>query len=239
MPELRRSSERCRLSLKGETLEYLLKRSNARRTLTLSVHASGALTVNAPWRLSLPDVERFILHKSTWVRTKLDAAKSAPAPIREWQEGMTLPYLGEPLQLRILGYPAPARVADQQLWLAVNAGATVQTAVLGWYRSAALADFQMRLQHFMPLLQRRPGNLLLSNARTRWGSCTRDGVVRVNWRLIQAPAAQIDYVMAHELAHLAHLNHSPAFWREVARLSPEFASARASLRENSADYQRI
>lgn len=238
MPELRRSSEIRSLSLNGETLDYALKRSNARRTLTLTINADG-LAVSAPWRLPLAEVERFIVHKSAWVLAKLDAAKSAPAQVSQWHEGMLLPYLGKQVHLCILGYPATARVTEQQLWLPVNPCATLQTAVLGWYRCAALADFQARLQRFLPLLRRCPSNLLLSNARTRWGSCTRDGVVRLNWRLIQAPASQIDYVLAHELAHLVHLDHSPAFWREVARLYPDFARARASLREHGQGYHRV
>lgn len=238
MAELRRSSETRSVSLNGEKLGYTLKRSNARRTLALTINISG-LSVSAPWRLPITEVERFIAHKADWVRAKLDAVKSAPAQVNQWHEGMLLPYMGKQLRLRILGYPATARVTDQQLWLPAHPCATLQTAVLGWYRCAALADFQARLQRFLPLLRHGPSNLLLSNARTRWGSCTRDGVVRLNWRLIQAPAPQIDYVLAHELAHLAHLDHSPAFWREVARLYPDFARARASLREHGQGYHRV
>ena len=238
MPELRRSSETRSVSLNGEKLGYTLKRSNARRTLALTINASG-LSVNAPWRLPLTEVERFITHKADWVRAKLDAVKSVPAPVLDWHDGMLLPYLGDQLHLRILPHTGMAAVADQQLWLPVKSGAAVQGAVQAWYRRAALLNFQARLQLFMPLLRRFPSSLRISNARTRWGSCTRAGVVRLNWRLVQAVESQIDYVLAHELAHLAHLDHSPAFWREVARLYPDFVSARSALHEDGQHYHRF
>ncbi|HUW28559.1 MAG TPA: SprT family zinc-dependent metalloprotease [Sulfuriferula sp.] len=238
MPELRRSSEIRSVSLNGERLGYTLKRSNARRTLALTINASG-LSVNAPWRLPLTEVERFIAHKADWVRAKLDAVKSVPEPVIDWCDGMLLPYLGGRLQLRILPYAGMAWVTDQQLWLPVKTGTSVQGAVLAWYRRVALMHFQTRLQLFLPLLRCLPSGLLVSNARTRWGSCTRAGVVRLNWRLVQAPDSEIDYVLAHELAHLAHLDHSPAFWREVARLYPDFAAVRRGLHEHGQHYHRF
>lgn len=238
MPELRRSSETRSVSLNGEKLGYTLKRSNARRTLALTINASG-LSVNAPWRLPLTEVERFIEHKADWVRAKLDAVKSVPAPVIDWRDGMLLPYLGGQLHLRLLPHAGMAGVTDQQLWLPVRTGASVQVAVLAWYRRVALIHFQARLRLFLPLLRRPPCSLLVSNARTRWGSCTRAGVVRLNWRLVQAPDPQINYVLAHELAHLAHLDHSPAFWREVARLYPDFAAARSGLHEHGQHYHRF
>jgi len=235
MPELRRSSETRSVSLNGEQLDYTLKRSNARRTLALTIQNSG-LSVNAPWRLPLTEVERFIVHKADWVRAKLDAVKSVHALKITWCDGMQLPYLGSQLHLRSISPAGTAEVKDQQLWLPIKSATAVQGVVLAWYLCAARIYFQARLQTFLPLLRRAPAGLLVSDARTRWGSCTRTGVVRLNWRLIQAPEAQIDYVLAHELAHLAHLDHSPAFWREVARLYPDFAAARKMLQKHGQDY---
>ncbi|MES2406952.1 MAG: SprT family zinc-dependent metalloprotease [Pseudomonadota bacterium] len=239
MPELRRSCETRSVNLNGARLDYILKRSNARRTLALTIKDSG-LSVNAPWRLPLTEVERFILYKADWVRAHLDAAKSVPAPVIHWDDGMLLPYRGSQLRLCCLPSAAGrAKVQDQQLWLPLKPGNAMQEVVLNWYRSAALLYFQTRLQSFLPLLRRAPADLLISNAQTRWGSCTRAGVIRLNWRLIQAPDTQIDYVLAHELAHLAHLDHSPAFWREVARLYPDFAAARAMLHQQGQSYHRF
>lgn len=238
MPEPRRSSETRSVSLNGARIDYILKRSNARRTLALTIKDSG-LSVNAPWRLSLTEVERFILYKADWVRAHLDAVKSLPTPVIDWQEGMLLPYRGRQLRLCSVRSTGLAEVEDERLWLPIKPGSNMQEAVLAWYQCAALIYFQARLQTFLPWLRRMPTNLLISNARTRWGSCTRAGVIRLNWRLIQAPDAQIDYVLAHELAHLTYLDHSPAFWHEVARLYPDFTAARRMLNQQGQYYHRF
>jgi hypothetical protein len=77
------------------------------------------------------------------------------------------------------------------------------------------------------------------SARTRWGSCTSGGSIRLNWRLIKAPPSVIDYVVIHELAHLVELNHSPSFWQIVAQLCPDYAEQRALLKEQAAHYHRF
>lgn len=80
--------------------------------------------------------------------------------------------------------------------------------------------------------RRQPASLSLSSARTRWGSCSASGAIRLNWRLVQAPPHILDYVLAHELAHLVHMNHSAAFWSETERLFPHWRTARQWLKQH-------
>jgi len=75
-------------------------------------------------------------------------------------------------------------------------------------------------------------SLKLTGASTRWGSCTREGTVRINWRLVMAPPPIADYVIVHELAHLVQLDHSPSFWRIVQSAAPDWRASRRWLREN-------
>jgi hypothetical protein len=72
---------------------------------------------------------------------------------------------------------------------------------------------------------------MIRNQRRRWGSCSADGTLRFNWRLVMAPPAIIEYVVVHELAHLRVPNHSPAFWAEVARFIPDYKARRTALRQ--------
>lgn len=105
----------------------------------------------------------------------------------------------------------------------------IRAAFDRWLRDRALADLR-RFGHRHELaLGLRVAGYLLSDARHRWGSCGRDGVIRVHWQLAQAPSAVFEYVVAHELAHLAHRNHSPAFWATLARLLPDWAERKAML----------
>ncbi|MFN9391063.1 MAG: M48 family metallopeptidase [Betaproteobacteria bacterium] len=95
------------------------------------------------------------------------------------------------------------------------------------------------MEHFAERLGVARPRVLLSDARTRWGSCNAGGEVRLNWRLMQAPEALIDYVVAHEVAHLLHLNHSPRFWRAVERIYPAWETARAELAATSHHYMSL
>ena len=239
MPELRRSAEPRSVNLHGQAVSYVLKRSSARRTMALQVSGSG-LSVSAPWRLPVTEVERFIVHKRDWICSKLEQLQCRSVETLDWRDGMALAYLGRSLCLSVVpAATAPTLLSADRLQLAVRPSMALHKAVLDWYQRTALAYFEARLNIFLPLLNRPPTQLLLTNARTRWGSCTRQGVIRLNWRLLQADAQQIDYVLAHELAHLAHLNHSAAFWREVTRLYPDFTVARQALRENGHRYQAL
>ena len=79
--------------------------------------------------------------------------------------------------------------------------------------------------------------IALRDTRSRWGSCTAQGRLMFSWRLAMAPDGVLDYVAAHEVAHLAHMNHAPAFWAEVGRLMPDWTARRDWLRRNGAALQ--
>ena len=102
--------------------------------------------------------------------------------------------------------------------------------VRDWLFARAERLLAWRLARIARRLGRAPSRFALSDAQTQWGSCTRRGHIRLNWRLVQAPLALIDYVAAHELAHLVHLDHSPRFWGQVAALCPDALARRAELR---------
>ena len=112
--------------------------------------------------------------------------------------------------------------------------ADVGALIRDWLHARAIRLLAWRLARIARKLGRAPSRFALSNAQTQWGSCTRRGHVRLNWRLVQAPLALIDYVAAHELAHLVHLDHSPRFWAQVAELCPDALARRAELRTMSA-----
>jgi len=99
----------------------------------------------------------------------------------------------------------------------------------GWYRRHAQSYFRGRVERYSAVLGIEPPRVFISNAQTRWGSCNANREVRLNWRLIQASPHIIDYVVAHELAHLKEMNHSARFWRVVERMCPGYQTARTEL----------
>jgi predicted metal-dependent hydrolase len=116
---------------------------------------------------------------------------------------------------------------------------SVHAAVVKWYRRHALNHFRSRVLHYSACLREPPPRVFLSSARTRWGSCNVDREVRLNWRLMQAAPPVIDYVVAHELAHLKELNHSTRFWRLVERVCPGFREAQAVLKAMTQHYMAL
>lgn len=228
------------IELEGQRIPYLLKRSARRRTIALRIDGKG-LTVSVPLRTGARRVEAVLREKARWILTKLFELRSSQLPRRTWRDGELLPYLGAELRLALQegGGRAQPRLDGEALLVMVEDTldpAQVQSKVVKWYRREALAHFTDRVAHYAARLEVALPPLRLSNASTRWGSCNSRGEVRLNWRLIKAPHELIDYVVAHELAHLKHLNHSPAFWGTVDQLYPGYHAARAALKVNGGRY---
>ena len=228
------------LPLGGETLVYTLRRS-ARRSLGFSVDARG-LVISAPRRLALREIERLIVANREWIVRKLadwQARPAEPAPLVV-ADGLMLPFLGRQLQLRLSpaqgrrsrhAWQEQAEITELHLQPALGAdGARLLTGAL---QARAKLDFVQRLAHFAPLLGVSVPPLGLSSARTRWGSCSSRGGIRLNWRLVFFAPSVVDYVVVHELAHLREMNHSPRFWALVEAVCPNWRSARAELKRRA------
>jgi hypothetical protein len=107
----------------------------------------------------------------------------------------------------------------------------VQKLALKWLRTEALEVFVAHASRLAPQMDVALPRIFLSSARTRWGSCNADGSIRLNWRLVQAREALIEYVIVHELAHFHEMNHGPRFWGHVVRVCPDHRARRAELNE--------
>jgi predicted metal-dependent hydrolase len=232
---------RRQLRLGSKLIDYTLQRST-RRTIGFVIGDSG-LRVTAPRWVLLRDIELAIHSKEGWIIAKLQerrerAAQRAQRQM-EWRDGARLPYLGGALTLRVR--PASThKVAvhhDESTGeLAVHlpdgaAEEALKDTVREWLQRQAHALFAQRLPLFAMQLGVQYCAFRLTSARTQWGSCTASGIIRLNWRLVHFAQAQIDYVIAHELAHLREMNHSPRFWALVASVFPDHAAARKVLRE--------
>jgi predicted metal-dependent hydrolase len=255
-PDLRRriarNHEETSIELAGRHFSYTLKRSSARRTLALRVSESGGIVVNAPLRLPQGHVEAFIRQHVDWLMQHL--ARRPEAIV--WRDGLRLPFLGGELRLTHRGAagPLPTQLTllfddtpetpaegtgpilegDRLICPGTRGG--LEASVRAWYVAYAQAWLGQRLAALCREQGRAVPPWRLSDARGRWGSLSARGVVGLNWRLVKAAPAEIDYVICHELAHFKHRDHSPAFWREVARLHPGYADARRHLRAESRRY---
>ncbi len=223
-------------------LEYSLRRST-RRSIGFMIDDEG-LRITAPKRISIAEIDNAIHAKQHWILSKLKerrerrAARLEKPPV-EWVDGARLPYLGSDISLRLLvggrnrsSYDAETRT----LSIILVPGATeelLKERVKAWYQQEAKQLFVQRLDLYAERLGVRYSAFGLSSAGTRWGSCTAERKIRLNWKLIHFSLPLIDYVIAHELAHILEMNHSARFWNTVGLIYPEYEEARNLLRKRA------
>ncbi|VFR40257.1 Putative predicted metal-dependent hydrolase [plant metagenome] len=243
-----------------QAIGYVLLRSR-RRSIGFVIGDDG-LRVTAPNWVTLAQVDEAVREKSRWILSKLRdwhtrQERLALAHTR-WQAGGELPYLGRRIQLQLGTPPAAeagaARPANPRAMQAIYSGdperpqdgdtlwlplppdadhARIRDSAQAWLQRRAAQWFDVRLKVFLDRSGLRINRWRLSSATTRWGSCTSDGNISLNWRLIHFAPDIIDYVIAHELAHLREMNHSHDFWAEVGQILPDYEAARDVLRKHA------
>jgi hypothetical protein len=239
------------IRLNEHVVAYALKRAR-RRSIGFIVGSEG-LSVNAPKWLGLRDIDAALQEKGAWILRKLqeqqERAQRLQAAKVDWRDGTSIPFLGETVII-VLDPRATGAVLNTdassgstaalpgvpRLTLHVGLPHTaapeqIRDTVQSWLQRQARRVFEERCAHFTQQLGVRVTKLSLSSAQTRWGSASADGSIRLNWRLIHFAMPSIDYVVAHELAHLREMNHSPRFWDVVRSVLPDYELARGQLKD--------
>ncbi len=238
------SEQEHSVTLSDRILPYVIKRS-PRRRLSITIDHRG-LRVLGPINLTLRQSESLILTHEQWVIQKLDEWR--PERLNSYWSihGATaLPIFGVPYTVRTTHHAArSSRVERQESALLLhtsdpNNTARSHKALVQWLRQEALTYFESRINELAPRMNVRVSGLSLSQARTRWGSCTSHGHIRLNWRLVHLPQDLVEYVIVHELAHLKEMNHSARFWAVVESIYPEHKAARKALRSRIATLPLI
>ncbi|MBM3394876.1 MAG: M48 family metallopeptidase [Betaproteobacteria bacterium] len=233
-----------RLRLGDQDIDYLVRR-NARRRVGLQVDDRG-LVVLAPSRVTDRHIHKVLREGAEWVLRKLSQWRARAPVTRDWRSGAHVDFLGEQLVLSIDATeqrPQVLLLDDHRLSIQVanpDDAAAVRGALVHWFRRHALGHFPGRVEHYARALNlRKLPRTFVSNATTRWGSCNSKREIRLNWRLLQAPNPLIDYVVAHEVAHIIEMNHSARFWNLVESLCPGHDSARVQLDAMTRHYMSL
>ncbi len=234
-PEPSRATQRYDDGTHG--FDWTLHRA-ARRTLALRVDDRG-VSLLAPRLASAAAIAQFLQQHAAWVQRKLQQRAQRLQALQDaridWADGGRIPYLGRHLTLRLRGATQlqwdEAR-GELHLPLPPDSSAhQVRDSVAAWLQRQALVLFNARVAHFAARLGVRVTAVKLSAAATRWGSAKSDGSIRLHWRLLHFSPQLVDYVVAHEVAHLREMNHSPRFWAHVGALYPDYRQARQSLKQ--------
>ncbi len=233
--ELRRSGPF--MELDGQKIPIELNRSR-RRTVGMTL-LEGRIKVTAPSWVPLAEIANILDYKSRWLTNRLKEWQLRQAnklePEVRWAHGATIQFLGQACSLSLRAN------LDEVIWDAKVATIFVPAAgapnheqvrdrVHGFMQAQAKEILKERLDILAERSGRSYSKFSLTHARTRWGSCTQEGHIRLNWRLVQFSLQVIDYVVAHELAHLKAMDHSRSFWDEVATILPNYKAGQQGLK---------
>lgn len=215
-------------------VEITLRQSARARRFSLRVsRLDGRVTLSMPARAREAEALRFAVDRAGWLRGVLEAA----APRTGLAFGASVPFEGRALALTAA--PVPAVRVEGTALLAPPDPDRLCARVVSFLKLAARQRLQTACEAHAGALGRRFSRITLRDTRSRWGSCTADGGLMFSWRLIMAPPAVLDYVAAHEVAHLVEMNHSPAFWAVVRSLMPGYEPHRRWLKREGAGLHRL
>lgn len=221
--------------------EVQVRRHSGARRLTLRVsRTSRAVIVTIPVQCDLDEAGTFLSRHIDWVRERLD---SLPDPV-PFRNGVAMPLRGEPHKVVFT-----AETNTRLITVATVEGHRPEIRVPGpvdfaprrlrdWMFAEARRDLEKRVARHSKFLDLKASKIAVRDQTSRWGSCSTTRVLSFSWRLILAPPHILDYVAAHEVAHLAEMNHGPQFWALVKRATPDFEAAKRWLLVYGLDLHR-
>lgn len=232
------------VSLDGRPVTFIVRRSLVARQVRFEIRPASGLSVIIPRRCSLDRVDDMVRSKARWILSRIDRLNDhTPDPAASRLEnGATVFYLGRPVRVvacepdgvtnsRLEGESlliAPARLND-----------SLEASAEKWFRSQASNILGEKAHAAAARLGVQFKGMIVRGQRTRWGSCSQNGTLSFNWRLIMAPEAVLDYVVVHEVAHLKEMNHTRRFWSLVAEHCPSWHQHRRWLNDHGHELSAV
>jgi predicted metal-dependent hydrolase len=216
------------------SISYWIERGQRHRTVAIAVDPERGIRVRAPQGTPVTRLDHIVRLKAKWIinkRRQHEDLPPRPTP-REFVNGETFLYAGRQYRLKLV---PSAECTDQRVRLVgarmhVCAGARIRQFIVAWYRQRAEECIDSRMHVWAERLNAFPRRVSVREQRARWGSADVRGNLRFNWRIVQAPTRLLDYVIAHELVHLLHHDHTREFWSTLGRVMPDYEARRERLR---------
>lgn len=216
--------EKKSVSFARRNIDFFVKRSKQRKTVSIFVDPIEGVFLRAPLMPSLETLSKLVHSKAIWILDKQRRIKESlgQLPRREFVTGESFLYLGRHLRLKVLKSKTKSKITVKGGRFLVNLNSfendldrtrTVRDMLSSWYKKHASAVLSKRIKIYSKKLKMPVPEILLANQTKRWGSCNRKGQIRLNWHIIMSPISLVDYVVVHELCHLKYINHSENFWK--------------------------
>ena len=225
-------------------IDYTIIRSR-RKTIGISVSPDKGVRILAPVWASTRQLQDVVSIKAPWIFDKLIHMEEIQAlkNSRKFADGESLSFLGKEYKLHVIRQPGvksvtldfnnvefivgvPSCIPDDEQ------SESIRNALLEWYKERAAETLAERVNIYSHNLTVKPSWLLVKDQKTRWGSCTRDNKININWKIIMAPQEIVDYLVVHELAHIKVRNHSALYWKLVESILPDCKTRRKWLKQN-------
>jgi len=232
----------------GKTkINFSVKRSKRRKTVSIFVDPFEGVFLRAPLRVSLNLLSKLVHSKAVWILDKQRRINEIMRhlPKKEFVTGESFLYLGRQLRLKVLKSKSKPKIKVKggRFLVSINGKnsdldkmKTVRGLLSIWYKKHAEKVLLKRVKLYSKKLKVSVPEVILANQTKRWGSCNRKERIRFNWHIIMAPMSLVDYVVAHELCHLKHNNHSENFWKLLGSVMPDYEVRRERLRKEGPRY---
>lgn len=222
-------------------IDYGIRRSPRRRTVSVAVDPALGVMLTAPTTAPAERLDALVRDKGPWIvdRLRLIAQAEHPAAARTFTSGESFAYLGRHYRLKVKPRKDPGPVKLHRGFLEVPVcrelcpharPAAAEQALRAWYIARAQHKLPARVATWAPRVGVEPPTVVIRDQHKRWGSCDQRGTIRLNWKIIGAPARLLDYVVAHELVHLLHADHTKAFWKRLGQAMPDYDRRKDALR---------
>ena len=224
--------------IQGNGFVAEIVRSSRRKTAAIKIK-KGKVFVIVPECLTMAAIESLVDKKHRWIKEKL-AIQNEIMDIKpkEFISGESFSYLGKnhPLKIESGLYPV-IKLHQDELVVSVrdktvDNSQAIKQLLFKWYKQQAESELRDKTERYSSIIGVNPSSVTIKSFKSRWGSCSIAGGIQYNWKIIIAPERIVNYVVIHELCHILHHNHSPAFWKAVEKYCHDYRDCSAWLKIN-------
>ncbi len=214
----------------------LIRSKKRKKTVSLHIKKDGRIVLYVPYHTPKGEIEKFIKDKQSWIVKKISEKEKVTRDLNKaFIPGEKFLYLGDWYPLEIgqtndKGFPL--KLSFGKFILDRDHLEEARDLFIHWYKREAKEKIEERVYYLSNRLELFPKGLMITSAKYRWGSCSRDNRLSFSWRMIMAPLDVIDYVLIHELVHIKEKNHSKRFWAALETILPYHRKCRLWLKEN-------